>query len=63
MNWLRRLIPWAFKHDWRPMDPPLDRPRWLICRRCGMGVISSHRNKQQEWIAPSIVKRGCRGAP
>lgn len=69
MTWLRRLIPWAFRHD-MDLDPgtPLwqtSEGMWLLrfnCKRCGF------RSPRYEFMDHAdfsrwLHKRGCRGAP
>ena len=69
MNWLRRIIPWAFEHD---MECAPKLTTWdvtigavyikLRCQRCGF-VSDKHEIRDWQAFARSFRKRGCRGAP
>ncbi len=68
MNWLRRLIPWAFKHQMR-VDTQAVRHKptedfWefrLICRRCGFQSAYYEMHNYKEFKR-ELRRRGCRGA-
>ncbi|MEE8607883.1 MAG: hypothetical protein V3S55_09770 [Nitrospiraceae bacterium] len=71
MNWLRRLIPWAFRHhmiiDLRDgglrSDGAQDRILVrLICKRCGF-VDGDYELKQRGEFLLWYHIRGCRGTP
>ena len=68
MNWLRRLIPWAFKHDWKAnscgkdmqWDPDTGKlHNFLICLRCGCRSESFDISDRGKFLKVQI--RGCRG--
>lgn len=71
VNWLRRIIPWAFQHDMHVRHPigRWDREGRVIyvrmrCKRCGFVSEECEiaGTVDYEAYVRSVHKRGCRGA-
>lgn len=69
MKWLRRLIPWAFEHDWETNHDSQKMQlidgrshNFLVCRRCGARSELFEAFNRHGYVI-RYYRRGCKGRP